>query len=392
MKRRHWLLVALLGLLLAAAGTWAFPRLFKSVSEEVPLPATGEAAYNPLYALKLSLQQLSRPVSAWPSLAGAQAALGPRDTLVVYERPEAISERQARQLLEWVRGGGHLLMPGPASSADAGALASLLGLRAVAVPEPAKPAAGESGADENDEEYVPPDCVQLRRHANAKRGDDDVWLCEPRFVTTQAGFEFGGGDPVRGYRFARRRLGAGLVTVAELQFFDNAGLRRPEVRALAWQYLAPSLAQGRVHLVYSADVPSLLRLLLTHAWMVLLPLALALAAWLAWRGQRFGPLQPLPAPRRRALLEHVQAAGEFAWSRGRAGALHAAVLRLFLQRLQRREPAMAALGGEAQVLALAEALAQPAAQVRQALYPQGLQHPATFTQAIATLLQMRNQL
>ena len=72
--------------------------------------------------------------------------------------------------------------------------------------------------------------------------------------------------------------------------------------------------------------------------------------------------------------------------------LHAAVLRLFRQRLQRRAPEIDALDGEAQVLALAEATALPATRVQQALRPQGLQHPATFTQSIATLLQMRSRL
>jgi hypothetical protein len=183
-----------------------------------------------------------------------------------------------------------------------------------------------------------------------------------------------------------------MVTVAELDYLDNEGLRRPEAQAMAWQLLAPRLHSGRVHLVYSADVPSLLHLLLSEGWMVLLPLALALAAWLAWRGLRFGPLQPVPAPRRRALLEHVQASGEFAWARGRGAALHAAVLRLFRRRLQAREPSICALGDEAQALALADRLSLPASRVRQALRPQGLHHPGTFTQSIAALLQMRIRL
>jgi hypothetical protein len=391
MNRQRTLLIGVAVALLLGAATWAFPRLFKTVTEEVPLPPTGEAAYNPLYALKLSLQQQRRPVSAWPSLASAQHALGPRDTLFVYERPEAIGEPQAQRLLAWVRGGGHLLLPGPASSADPGKLASLLGLRAVAVPEP-KPSKGVE-AEEEDEDS-PPECERLlvAHTAASASAKDSVWLCDPRFVAIVPGFEFGGGDASRGYRYAHRQLGAGQVTVAELRYFDNDGLRRPQVRELAAAYLAPARAPGRVHLVYSADVPSLLRLLLGHGWMVLLPLALALVAWLAWRGQRFGPLQPLPAPRRRALSEHVQAAGEFAWGRGRASALHAAVLRLFQQRLRLRQPSIAALAGDAQADALAQALSLPAPRVRQALHPHGLQQPATFTQAIATLLQMRNRL
>jgi len=386
------LVVAGIALALAgfvALGVWAFPKLFKPVTEQVPLPPTGEAAYNPLYALKLALRRQGRDAQAWPSLAAAEHALGADDTLLLYDRPEAMGEAQARRLLDWVDRGGHLVMPGPPARAESGPLASAIGLRALA-PKPDK-AAKDKQDDELEDLFGAHECVQLRARMPVKKGDE-TWLCDPPFVPTLSGFRLGGGDPVGGWRFARREFGRGLVTVAELDYLDNERLRRPEARAMAFQLLAPRLDRGRMHLVYSADVPSLLRLLLMHAWMVLLPLALALAAWLLWRGQRFGPLQPVPEPRRRALLEHVQAAGEFAWARGRGSALHAALLRLFQRRLQLREPLLAALDGDAQARALAERLSLPLAQVRLALQPQGLQHPAAFTQSIATLLHMRSRL
>ena len=377
------ILVALALAIFIAGAVWVFPKLFKPVTEQVPLPPTGEAAYNPLYALKLALRARGVEAQGWPSLTSAEHALGVDDTLLLYDRPEAMGEAQAQRILDWVRRGGHLVMPGPPGRADAGPLASALGLRAVET------------KDENrkqDPGFIPHgDCVQLRAPTPAKK-HEETWLCDAPFVPLLPDFKLGGGDADKGWRFARRELGRGVVTVAELDYLDNTRLRRPEVRAMAFQLLAPALGKGRVHLVYSADVPSLLRLLLMNAWMVLLPLLVALAAWLAWRGQRFGPLQAAPDPRRRALLEHVQAAGEFAWARGRGLALHAALLRLFERRLALREPLLAALDADAQARALAERLTLPLSRVRLALRPQGLQQPAAFTQSIATLLQMRSRL
>jgi len=388
MKRERVLIGAGALVLLAVLGIggWLlFPKLFKKVSEEVPLPPTGEAAYNPLYALKVALLAHGEQVSAWPNLAGAARHLGPHDTLLLYDRPEAMGQPQAQQVIDWVHGGGHLLMPGPSSGVAPGPLAGALGLRAV----PAAPE-DESKPGLPWDEYA--GCDRMLVQGVATRRDDGLWLCDPRFRPLLPGFALSGGDERRGYRFARRTLGTGLVTVVQLDYLDNDGLRDPAARALAFQLLAPGLGRGRVHLVYSADVPTLTRLLVDYAWMVLLPLALALAAWLAFRSQRFGPLRPAPAPRRRALLEHVHAAGEFAWARQRAGALHAAVLRLFRQRLQRRAPELYALAGAAQEQALAEATDMPLARVREALHPQGLSHPASFTQSISTLLQMRSRL
>src|SRR3546814_455640 len=81
--------------------------------------------------------------------------------------------------------------------------------------------------------------------------------------------------------------------------------RKSRRRGLARQLLQPGWKRGTVHLVYAANMPSLWRLLLEHAWMAWLPALLALAAWLWMRTQRFGPRLPSPEPARRALLEHV---------------------------------------------------------------------------------------
>jgi hypothetical protein len=384
MKRVHLLIGAGALALLVGAGVVLFPKLFKEVTQELTLPPTGEAAYNPLYGLKLTLAAHGEQVSAWPNLASATRKLGKHDTLLLYDRPEAMTKAQADALLAWVRAGGHLLAPGPRSAGSAGPLSSALGLRAVESPEATR------GSADEDDYYA--GCVRLSAEGRIPAGTDGLWLCDAPFVATMPGFALAGGDAKRGYRFARRAVGEGLVTITSLGYLDNERLRDPAARAMAFQLLAPSLGRGRFQLVYSADVPSLFRLLVDHAWMVLAPLLLALAAWLALRGQRFGPVQPAPEPRRRALLEHVHAAGEFAWRRHRASALHAAVLRLFQQRLQRRQPELFALSGEGQELALAEATKLSPARVREALRPQGLQHPASYTQSIATLLLMRSRL
>ncbi|HMB42732.1 MAG TPA: hypothetical protein VKM00_02505, partial [Luteimonas sp.] len=179
---------------------------------------------------------------------------------------------------------------------------------------------------------------------------------------------------------------------SDLRLFDNDHLQLPIARELSYQLLTPRKDQGGVTLIYSSDMPSLLHLLLRCGWPALLPALLALFAWLMARSQRFGPLLPMPVGNRRALLEHVQASGEFAFRRGRGGALHTAVLNLFRQRLQRRDPMIAALNGDAQIQALAERLNLDATRIRTAIAPIGLHRPDVFLHSISTLIQMRNRL
>jgi len=379
---RRALLISLAVLIAVASGVGLFLVLFKPVTEQLPLPPKGEAAYNPLYALKLSLRAQGLETSTYSNLNLAELVLRDGDTVLLFTRPEALTEAQAQRLLAWVARGGHLIMPGPESVGAAGPLADALGLKA-------------SNYEDEDEESedgddLPRDCSHIG--AKAEDRTQSVLLCGPRFIASSSEFVMSDGDAQRGYRFARAAWGLGVVSVTELDFLDNRHLNTAVARELAFQVLAPRLGKGGFHLVYSADVPSLWRLLLLYGWPVLLPLLLALAAWLIWRGQRFGPLLPRPEAHRRALLEHVQAAGEFAFRRGRGMALHTSVLALFKQRLLRRDPALAALDGEALVQALSERLSMDAARIRQALKPLGMQRPDVFQQSISTLLQMRNRL
>lgn len=379
---RRALLIALVVLVAVASGVGLFLYLFKPVTEQLPLPPKGEAAYNPLYALKLSLRAQGLEASSYSNLNLAELVLRDGDTVLLFTRPEALTEAQAQRLLSWVARGGHLIMPGPESAGAAGPLADALGLKASHYE-------AEDEESEPDKE-LPSDCTHIAPRPGVHA--DDLRLCGPRFVASSDEFVMSDGDAQRGYRFARAAWGLGAVTVSDLSFLDNRRLNTAVARELAFQLLAPRLGKGGFHLVYSADVPSLWRLLLLYGWPVLLPLLLALAAWLVWRGQRFGPLLPLPAAHRRALLEHVQAAGEFAFRRGRGMALHTSVLTLFKQRLLRRDPALAALDGEALVQALSERLSMDAQRIRQALKPLGMQRPDVFQQSISTLLQMRNRL
>jgi hypothetical protein len=415
MNRRS-LLAAILGLLLVGGGIALFLALFERVSTTVPLPPEGEARYNPLYALRLSLQAQGVKAQSYPVLNPNALALGPRDTVLIYTQPEAISATQTGRLVAWVKGGGHLVLRGPGAGEAPGELADALGLEA------AESSSEDEDPEDDAEVFEMPGCAVLSATsappkpatnkptpAQAAQADDKeakdakgakdaparevIRLCGTPFIGTLPQFEGHQGDSVHGYRFARMALGAGQVTVvSDLGFLANDQFKKRIAGELGYQVLAPRLGAGTVHLVYSADVPSLWRLLMLHGWMALLPALLALAAFLLLRGQRFGSPVPPPTANRRALLEHVQAAGEFAFRRGRMLSLHSAVLALFQRRLALRDPVLAALDGETLVAALAEKMNLAPDRVRLALRPVGLQRPDVFLQSVSTLVLMRNRL
>ncbi len=394
---------ALLAVALLVAG-WNW--LMGKVPRTIDLPPKGEASYNPLYALKLALQAEGLRVRSRQRLDFATVPLGARDTLVIYGDPRTLTGDEVDGLLDWLDGGGHLVVRTPQADADdaesyEGGLLAALSLQ-------------PSGADRSCLHItaVPPSATERRRAAataaaattpdakariKAKARHDrehvDAFCGGARFTLDGVEPRLWWGDLKSGYAYARLAQGDGTVDVlADLDLLANRALESATAAAFARQLLAPNYGQGVVHLVYAASMPPLWRLLLDRAWMAWLPLLVGFVAWLWMRTQRFGPLAPSPAADRRALLEHVQASGEHLWRYGQAALLHGAVRDAFLDRLRRRDPMAAALDGAAQADAIAARTGRSAADVTAALQSPRPNDARDFVQRISRLIQLRRQL
>jgi len=344
---------------------------FKQVVLERPLPMQGEARYNPLYALALTLRAMGQHVEADARIDLNKLKLKPGDTLLLYSPPRGLSEAQLDQLLAWVEQGGHLILSAPSAdfSTDEETIFTKLGI----------------AVSESSEE-----CLSYL----ALNEKEETLLCGDRFSPDDvAVFDWLEGDEEQGYSLGKMGWGDGSITIAStLEFMNNRQLQANGPRQLAYQLLADSLGKGHFHLIYETDISPMWMLLLKYAWTLLLPALLLLIAWLVYRGQRFGPLQASPNQDRRALLEHITATGEYMFHRHLGHELHLAVLNLFIARLRRRDPMTAALTGEAQVMALAERTKIDPQKIRQALKPGPLRQKENFFHSIATLIQLRNQL
>ncbi len=373
------LAVLVLGLGFAAWWMATFERVIKVQA----LPPRGEAAYNPLYALKLSLVADDQPTNARQRLELDENPLGPHDTLLLYGDPATLRAQERSELLDWVARGGHLILRTPELSEDLdiddapifGELGLLL-----------------DGVGEDDDPVA--ECMALR----VAREDDHVEFCNARrFAFADDGPEIllsWDDEATETSVFARLAHGRGTVDVlADLDFLNNYQLEDGPHYALALQLFQPNRGEGgTAHLIYSADVPSLFRLMMRYGWMIATPLLLALILWLWLRTERLGPLQPSPAVERRSLLEHVQANGDHLYRYGRSAVLYAAVFEAFLRRLRRRDPYAAALEGVLRVEAIARRTGMSAAEIEDALrYPRP-RDPRDFVYRIAKLLHLRHRL
>lgn len=397
-------LLTLLGIAVMGGLTAWWLHTHERVERTVPMPRTGEARRNPLYALQVALQKDGVAVQSRRRLQllanGKEAAvpLAAGDTVVIYNDPRTLGREETDQLLRWVGDGGHLIVrtpplgrlaknsPVPLLSQlqlmpldrDRSECAEVKGARA-------QRAVAEAGDDSPDDEAT----------IDGTGGGWGILFCGARrFTLVGANPAHSWGDLKNGYVFARLQRGSGSVDVlADLDFLDSDELEQPASFLLARQLLQPNHRAGTVHLVYAAEVPSLWATLIRHSWMAWGPLLLAFGFWLWRRMQRFGPQFAAPAIERRSLLEHITASGEFAYRYGYAHLLYDAARNAFLARLRRRDPQAAALQGEPQLMLLAERFKDvPASEIRDALLPPFANDHKSFRIRIATLIRLRNRL
>ncbi len=371
MNRKTLLVILLVpgALLLLVGGFFAtFER--KDVTE--PVAAHGEARYNRFFALEQTLRRVGVPAISLATLDPPRMPLTSGDTLLLGDDVAHIDVDDAARIAAFVRGGGHLLLsPGTTAAAMRTPLFEALGLLD---PRPA--------------DYA---CSALRVTAAAS-DKDGVPLCGQRFRLKPAGtvVEAAIGDAQDGYLFARTRLGKGTVSVlASFNALSRNQLKQAAARQFAWRLLAPNRGHGVTYLVYALDGPAFLTWLSIKGWPALLALAVLLAAWMAMRSARLGPLMPAPALHRRALLEHVQAAGEFLYRRDGGRSLHNLARQTVLARLRRRDPACAMLNGDALYARLAERSELDAAQIAQAF--QSPANAPAFRASIITLARLRSR-
>ena len=388
-----------------------FLATHERVSRTVPMPRTGEARTNPLYALKVALEKDDVTVNARRRLqllpGGADepaVPLGPHDTVVVYSDPRTLSEQEIDDLLAWVERGGHLVVRTAPDEVLLGSHAGaplLEALELTTMDEDSReceafqrlPFAAEAA------DVVVPGAEDKREDEDEREDDDghgeDALFCEgTRFNLDGANPDYSWGDLEAGYVFARIAYGDGSVDVlADMDFMNSDGLASGAARDLAREVLAPGYREGTVHLVYAAELPSLWAVIFRHSWMAWAPILLAFLAWLWLRMQRFGPQLSAPDDERRSLLEHIVASGEHAYRYGYAHLLYDAVREAFLSRLRRRDPQAAALTGEPQLALLQGRFPDvPAAAIRDALVPPFANDHASFRSRIATLIRLRNRL
>jgi hypothetical protein len=381
---RNTLSFVLIFLAVGGLAVGGFLSLFEHKEVETRTLARGEARYNRFFALERTLAKLDVPVTSLATLAPGRLPLHSDDTLVFGAEASRVDTDTADRIADWVHDGGHLVLA--TGSLDEVSHTPLFEALDVLDSKAAKrgcvqldaaadaaPATGHAAADQDERSFEW--CGDRFRLQSELMDPADAWI----------------GNENDGYLFASTELGSGKISLlSDMSLLEGDALKHVTQQRFVWRLLAPHHEDGHVYLIYALDGPRFWSLLLTRGWPALLALSLLLAGWAAMRSERLGPLMPAPLWQRRALLEHVQAVGEFMFRRDSGLSLHHRVCNALLARVRRRDPLCAMLEGDALYQRLAERYRLDSAQLARAFQPPA--NAVAFRESIVTLARLRNLL
>jgi len=357
MTHGKWTLVVLAAVLACVAGFFA---LYERKDVEIDVPPSGKAATDHFYALERVMQRMGVATHALGYIPVEDESLA-----VLGVNPANLDRNDAENLLDFVSDGGTLVLP----------------TGSPAVTERAS--FWKSVAEDTGLKTSGYGCLSIE----GKPGEKAYSWCGPRMKMTPAVRVDGIGDAT-GDLLATVRYGDGkIILVPSLAPFVDRGLEDPIARRLVARLLNADDTRQSIALVYRVEGARIWSLLFTKGWAAMLAFAILLAAWAVSQASRLGPLRDAPRADRRALVEHVQAAGEFLYGRDRGRGLHARVCVGVLARARRLDPGTDGLDGELLYARLAERFDEAPADIARAFRP-----PAdanAFRESIAILSRLR---
>jgi hypothetical protein len=444
LRRGHWLLIVAL-VLLGAGGYWLWQKL-EWVETRVPRALKGEARTNTLLVAQRMATRLGATATSANGFASVVPFIDPAApatgrVLMLPTHRRTVNPARLEALQNWVRRGGtlvvvaHVLDEGKNPQSPGDALLQELGIRLMLTDEGRKEREkfremaerkhfSDEPVTEDEEERrareVEKNMEELRKlvpalgkerercadqtvsGALAPRFPDGATLlvaCVERRVRLETRAE-----PLwtlassQGVHALTMGVGNGRITVLTgygfmqnhyIEFDDHADLA---AAVLGFNDGNGSGAPREILFVPREDVPGIVSLTWTHAWPVVVLLAMWIALALVRAGARFGPVFVRREWVRRSLAEHVLATGEFLWRHEQSTVLWRATLDATRRRVARTLPRESFAADEAWVAALAAKSGIDAAHLHALwIHP----HPPDsnrFATTIATLNRLRNSL
>lgn len=367
----------LLVVLFGYVGYWIYTH-YEREEVEVRTGESAAARRNPWLAAEQLLDRLGIRVE---SRSGRQYLTSPPASFgVLFVRDLGAPLPKARQdaLLAWVEAGGHLVLsPGLVRDTDSGhSLLARFGITLEGNREgetEIKSGPDRKGDSETATQSKPADASETDAETEIpvislpdSEEELHIGFDADRWFTVDSDYEHWEAPGDDAPNLLMFPWGDGRVTfLSDDRFWDNGRIGNQD-HAL----LLARLAEGydRAWLLYSSQMPSLPRLLWRKAPYLVTSLALLTVLLLWWMARRTGPRLYHAYDQRRDLLEHLQAAAEFAWRTDRSTGLLETGRRQVERRWLISHPRLQHMAPAERCNWLAEHTGMTARSIEQALY------------------------
>jgi hypothetical protein len=185
-------------------------------------------------------------------------------------------------------------------------------------------------------------------------------------------------------------IGEGSVTItSDNTIWANQRIDCHDHAYGLWRLVNPD---GRVWFLINQDAPSLASILWRNASYGVIAGMIALVLWLWALSVRFGPALVIEQSGRRSLAEHIYASAMLLWRKQQHPQLLNILRKEILESLDEQHPNLDQASGEQRLEFLHQLTGIAQADIKQALFADGLHHPQEFAAAIAHLQTIRKQL
>jgi hypothetical protein len=366
-RQSLWTIITLLAVL--GGAVWFFSN-FERVPDKEWTGYQGEARRNSFLAAERLLDRMGVRVRHLKTPIELRE-LPANGTLILPARRNALAPAERERLLEWVAGGGHLIVENESHRLPDPIL-DALGVKRVQVKTP-----GQSRPTEVRLPHAPGPLKVSLAFGQTLAAPEGALRVQERQVT----------------QLVHVRLSRGQATVLnDFGFMRNWTIAQHDHAEFLWQLVRFQPGTGAVFVFDNPQKLSLMQWLADNAWAVLAAGAVLLAVWL-WRiAPRFGPMAPDPEPVRRRLLDHLRASGRFQWAAGGAATLAEAAREAALRRVARAQTDFAALTPAERAARLAASFDLPAEEAGRVLRPAQNLQPAEFVNAMRVFQRIHERL
>ncbi|GAA6186555.1 hypothetical protein NBRC116595_38050 [Aliiglaciecola sp. NS0011-25] len=380
--KQTWTVRVLMALIILVAGVFLYNG-FESYEKVTDIGFNDEAREQPFLAAKLFLEAEGTEVQLLEDYrllyANNESAIFPTtdDTIVLSEGEIALSKAIAKQLIDWVKSGGHLIMALNASQdADvfrANALIQELNLAVNWLPEDTENVFTPT-------EIINPDDQPLM--VNLENRYRLVLPADPSVFYTA-------GD-LYGPTFAQMEMGDGLVTMlTDVYIWNNYQIAYEDNVELLDQLVGNS---SKVYVFSTQELPHWFSLLYDFApyfiWFGSVLLALSMWHW----AMRFGPILRIDEHNYTPFSLHIKAAGEFYWRQKQQRELIDEIRHSIIVALHKKRPATKSADKQQMLEQLSQISHWPIETINTLMFSQAQVNETQFTQSIASLQTLRKML